>query len=72
MYLHLVDFDGKLVGKYISPMDPLGGTKKQKSPWKIDVRQAKFPFVLPYLFGCYVSLKEGNDACKQEYKYGCK
>ena len=24
----MVDFDGKLVGKYTSPMDPLGGTKE--------------------------------------------
>ena len=24
VYLHLVDFYGKLVGKYTSPMDPMG------------------------------------------------
>lgn len=27
IYLHLVDFDGKLVGKYTSLMDPMGNNK---------------------------------------------
>ena len=36
IYIFVVDFDGKLVGKYTSPMDPMGGwlVAEKKTRWE--------------------------------------